>query len=108
MLKDGRLFERFSARFPAKFKDSVNDYGTNVFLRDASASGVRLTTKERLYLNDHLSLEVELPDGKAPLVISGEVKWAKPRENLWEIGLQFHRVSFMQIQRLFHYAALAS
>lgn len=105
---DHRLFERFTARFPAKFKDTRQDFGTNVFLRDASATGLRLSSKDRLFVNDHLSLEIELPDGKAPLVLTGEVRWSKPLQNMWESGVSFHRVSLMQMQRLFHFASLVS
>jgi len=97
-----REFERFSARFPVKFKDSRQDYGSEVFLRDASAQGMRIVSKERFFLDDHLALEVELPDGKEPMVLSGEVKWVKLLNlSLWDIGIQFSDVHFLKMQRLF-------
>ena len=100
-----RIFERFSARFPVKFKDSREDYGSDVFLRDASAEGVRIFTKERLFLDDQVDLEVELPDGGEPMVLSGRVVWAKSLDlSLWDIGLQFPQVNFLKIQRLFKLA----
>jgi len=97
-----RIFERFSARFPVKFKDAREDYGSDVFLRDASAQGVRILTKERFFLEDQLALEVELPDGGEPMVLSGHVVWVKFLNlSLWDIGVQFSEVNFLRMQRLF-------
>ena len=97
-----RMFERFSARFPVKFKDAREDFGTDVFLRDASAQGVRILAKERYFLEDQLALEVELPDGGEPMVLNGHVVWVKFLNlSLWDIGLQFSEVNFLKMQRLF-------
>ncbi len=104
-----RIFERFSARFPVKFKDAREDYGTEVFLRDASAQGMRILTKERFFLDDQLSLEVELPDGGEPMVLSGRVVWAKFLNlSLWDLGVQFTKVNFLKMQRLFKLAEASS
>ena len=100
--EERRVFERFSARFPVKFKDAREDYGSDVFLRDASAEGVRILSKERFFLDDQLALEVELPDGGEPMVLSGRVKWVKLLNmTLWDIGIQFPEVHFIKMQRLF-------
>lgn len=97
-----RIFERFSARFPVKFKDAREDYGVDVFLRDASAQGIRILTKERYFLGDQLSLQVELPDGGEPLMLMGEVVWVKlVNLSMWEIGVKFSEVNFLKMQRLF-------
>jgi Tfp pilus assembly protein PilZ len=97
-----RIFERFSARFPVKFKDTREDYGSEVFLRDASAQGLRILTKERFFLDDQISLEVQLPDGGEPMVLSGQVVWVKLLNlSLWDIGVQFPQVNFLKMQRLF-------
>jgi len=97
-----RIFERFSARFPVKFKDARDDYGTEVFLRDASAKGIRILSKERFFLDDQLALEVELPDGGEPMVLGGHVVWVKFLNlSLWELGIQFSQVNFLKMQRLF-------
>ena len=100
-----RIFERFSARFPVKFKDAREDYGTEVFLRDASAQGIRILSKERFFLDDQLSLEVELPDGGEPMVLSGRVVWVKFLDlSLWSIGVQFDQMNFLKMHRLFKLA----
>ncbi len=101
-IEERRLFERFSARFPAKFKDTKDNYGSDVFLRDASAEGARIVSKERYFLDDQVSLEVELPDGGEPMVLSGHVVWVKLLNmSLWDIGVKFSEVKFLKMQRLF-------
>ena len=99
---DSRVFERFSARFPVKFKHSREDYGSQVFLRDASARGARFSTSQKMFLHDSISLEVKLPDGNAPMVLNGRVVWTKTKEtNQWDVGMEFHKVNLMSMQRLY-------
>ncbi len=100
--KDSRVFERFSARYPVRFKHTKDDFGTDVFLRDASAEGARFTTKQRIFINDCVSLLVQLPDGFSPLILSGRIVWTKPlASSLWEFGLRFHNVKLMEMQRIY-------
>lgn len=102
MKTDQRIFQRFDARFPVKFKHSRDDYGTDVFLRDASAQGIRVATKKRMFLHDTISLLVNLPDGKVPLTLNGRVVWTKTKgADLWDVGVEFHKVNFMNLHRLF-------
>jgi len=102
MPDERRLFERFWARYPAKFKDSRNGYGTDVFLRDASAAGARINTRERMFLDDPVALEVEVPDGALPMALFGRVRWTKVTGSAaWDVGVQFPRVDFMKMSRLF-------
>ncbi len=101
---DRRMFARFSARFPAKFKDARADYGSVIGLRDASAGGVKIFSRERLYLNDTVTIEVRLPDTQAPLNIKGQVVWSKKNEpSLWEFGLQCHTISLVSMSRLYKF-----
>ena len=101
---DRRLFERFSARFPARFKDEPDAFGDKVYLRDACAFGARITTRDRLYLNDKISLEVDLPDGMAPMDLRGEVVWVrKAPQNVWDMGIRFHRIQLLRLARLYKF-----
>jgi Tfp pilus assembly protein PilZ len=105
MDNERRVYDRFPARFPAKFKDTRGDFGHEVFLRDASAAGANLVTKDRMFFNDHVKLEVELPDGQGPLVLSGRVMWSKPTNtSMWDIGMEFDDVNFMRMHRLFKFS----
>lgn len=100
-----RIFERFSTKFPAKEKDSRDDFGAAMSLRDYSAQGIKFISKERYYINDIVSLEIELPDGMDPMNIKGQVIWAKQREDkVWEIGLKFSKPNLMRGSRIYKYA----
>ena len=100
LVEDRRVYERLSARFPVKIKDSRNDYGTDFFLTDISAGGLKLLSKEKLYLHDFLSLLIKLPDGQAPITLNGEVVWSKSLEpQEWEIGLRFHKIDYLRLYR---------
>jgi hypothetical protein len=102
LLQERRRFQRFLSRFPAKFKDVREDFGENLFLRDFSADGARLTSCEHLYLNDNITIEVEIPDGKNPLILRGRVVWVKSRdESHWDVGMEFHKVEFIRLARLY-------
>ncbi len=104
MSEERRLFDRFSARFPTKFKHSRNEYGTDVFLRDASASGLHILSSERMFLDDGVTLEVEVPDGGPPMVLNAKVAWVRSANAaMWDIGLQFPKVNFMHMQRLYKF-----
>ena len=104
-LEDRRTFERFTARFPVRFKDSQKDYGANVSLRNASAQGVKITTKEQLFVNDSITLEVELPDCKRPMTLKGQVVWAAfdDESGTRDVGLKFHAIDLVHMSRLFQF-----
>ena len=97
-----RIFERFSARLPAKFKDSRNDFGSAISLRDASAQGLRLISRERIFIHDSISIEVKLPEGDSVVTLRGEVVWAKRIENAyWDIGLKLYKIDLLALSRLY-------
>jgi hypothetical protein len=102
--EDRRIFERFTVSFPARFKDSGHDYGVNVSLRNASAQGAKITTKEHLYTNDSVTLDVELPDCRDPLTIKGQVVWVRSEDpDVWDVGLKFYETDLVHIARLYKF-----
>ena len=102
--EDQRIFDRFTARFPARFEDSREGFDSEISLRDMSAQGARLVTHQRFHVNDHVSVQVKLPDGHTQLNLTGQIVWVKNQGfNLWEIGLKFEKMSFMALQRLFKF-----
>lgn len=103
-----RIFERFSARFPAKFKDTRGTYGMDVFLRDASASGASIITRGRMELNDPVTLEVKVPGGADPMVLKGTIVWSKPiNAAMWNAGVRFTETNLMKMHRLFKFSSQA-
>ncbi len=107
-IHERRLFDRIPARFPTRFRNT-SDYGTNVFLQDVSGTGVRITTRQRLFIDDMVALEVQMPDGFEPVVLNGQVRWAQSVNGAtaWEVGVEFHEVDFMRMHRLVRYALSA-
>lgn len=103
--QEKRIFSRFISRFPTKFKDSAEDYGQEIFLRDVSPGGARVAARNRLAIDDVLSLEVQLPDGKDPVNLSGRVRWVhRPFSRVWEAGMEFHKTDLMRVQRIVKYS----
>ena len=102
---DRRLFDRVTARFPAKIKDSLENFGTKVSLRDASAWGMKIVSQERYYLNDSVSVEISLPDGMFPVHLRGQVIWTKAKEDsTWDLGIRFHDIRLLFMSRLYSHA----
>ena len=102
-LTERRLFDRFPARFPAKFKDTRDGFGTKVSIDHISAGGVAIVTTEHFYRNDSVTLEVQLPASAEPLCLKGRVVWVRRTEaGLWEVGLEFHRPQLLSLWRLCH------
>ena len=104
--EDNRLFERFPARFPAKFKDARDGFGSILNLRDASAFGARISSKEKLFKSDIITIEVRISDGHAPMVLKGEVVWTKSKDlNLWDVGIKLNKIDLLMMSRLYKFIA---
>jgi len=103
--EDRRTFERFIARFPVRFRDSHKSYGTNISLRNASAQGIKITTKEQLFVNDSVTLEIELPDCKRPMTLKGQVVWVTNdnESGMRDVGLKFHTIDLVHMSRLYQF-----
>ena len=74
-------------------------------MEDASAQGLKITSRERLFLNDSVSLDVKLPDSTNPMMLNGRVVWTQRKApSLWDVGIEFHKVNLMKLQRIFRLA----
>jgi hypothetical protein len=99
---DRRVFDRFVAQFPVKFRDSKKNFGKEVVLRDISASGARIFTKNRILPDEKISLLVELPDGHEPMDLEAQVVWTVPTGiNQWDAGLKLDNVRLMDLHRVY-------
>lgn len=104
--EEKRLFERFQSRFASKFKDTRENFGENVTLRNASAQGAMITCKDRLFVNDHVAFEVKLPDHETPMQLKGDVKWSKHyAPDLWICGIEFHKIDLVFMSRLYKFSS---
>ena len=72
----------------------------------------QITTKEQLFVNDSLTLEIELPDCKQPMTLKGQVVWAAhdSESGMNDVGVKFHTVDLVHMSRLYQFvpAAMAS
>lgn len=99
---DRRMFDRFVAQFPVKFKDSTKNFGTEAVLRDISADGARIFTKNRILPEEKINLLVELPDGHDPVALEARVVWTVPTGiNQWDAGLKLDNLRLMNLHRLY-------
>jgi len=97
-----RIFDRFSARFPVKIKNSEHEFGEKIFLSDISAQGACIATKQRISIDDEIGILVKLPDGKEPVPLNGRIKWVKDKNpSTWHAGVEFEQINFMTTQRIF-------
>ncbi|MBU1997080.1 MAG: PilZ domain-containing protein [Candidatus Omnitrophica bacterium] len=108
-IKDKRLFERFIARFPAKIKDSRQDFGSKVSLKDASAQGARFSFVDKVFLNDTLTIEVDLPKTSLPVALKGDVVWTRMKEDrTWDVGMKFSKIRLMLLSQVYEMTAAAN
>ena len=107
-IDEKRTFERFPAVFPARFNGNNEEFGMKVFLRDASAEGGKILSREIFSLNDTVSIEVKLPDNPHAFTVVGKVVWGRRhQENLWDYGLQFLRIDLVKVARLYNFISPA-
>lgn len=101
-VKERRIFDRLVARLPIRFSESEQNFSNEVYLRDVSASGAKLVTRERLIPQERINFWVQIPDGKEPLPLSGKVVWAQEAErDVWETGISFEKIRLMDLHRVF-------
>ncbi len=98
-----RIFERVAMRFPAKFNHLFDDFGNKVFVMNLSAQGANILSNEPLYKEQNVSLQVQIP-GASSMEISGTVMWVRPKSDLWDAGIKFHKIDLVGISRLYKYA----
>ncbi|MFZ5800382.1 MAG: PilZ domain-containing protein [Candidatus Omnitrophota bacterium] len=94
-VRDRRMFSRVEVGLPISLPGA--------FLRDICASGARVTCQRRFLLDEDIVFLVNIPDGKAPLSMKGKAVWSKETGiNVWDTGLRFEKINFMDLHRLFN------
>jgi len=97
-----RMFDRFKVDFSAEIKKANVQKTEFAQSHDISASGIGLFTEEKLLPKSKLELWLGIPNGHPPFHGSARVVWSKQvQENKWRSGLEFDKVDFMGIRRIF-------
>ena len=99
---DRRMFERFDVDFPVEIKQPASQMGKGVQCCDVSASGAGLFTQEQIMPRTGLELSLAIPDGHKPFRGLARVIWSNQvQETKWRTGVEFERVDFMGLRRIF-------
>ena len=78
-MKEKRRYPRFELKISAKYKIlSTEEFFKLTRIKNISAEGLCFESDEELSIGTHVSLEVDLKDGKAPVSVAGEIRWSKP------------------------------
>lgn len=97
-----RMFDRFEVDFSAEIKPLQTEEGNFGQCCDISASGLGLLTEEKLAPEANLEIWLGVPDGHSPFRSLARVVWSKQvQENKWRSGLEFQKVDFMGVRRIF-------
>ncbi|MCM8799606.1 MAG: PilZ domain-containing protein [Candidatus Omnitrophica bacterium] len=99
--KDRRIFQRFSVKLPVRFIDLYRNEEGEGFSQDISAKGVGLVTEKKLSTYTPLELWLNIPDGKEPLYVRGEVVWVNALDSFnYRVGINLERADLMGISRI--------
>lgn len=104
-----RVFTRLNCDIPIKYSlPHQTPHAKFANSKDVSIGGICVSVKEKLSLNDKLSLEIDFPGGGHPVIVTGQVAWVKedtPKNNPMEVrrfraGLEFKDISPRDRDRL--------
>lgn len=96
-----RIFERIEAKFPLRLNLEEAPFNSETYLRDFSASGMKIITKQRLAADKDIDFWVDVPDGHSPIHFYGRVVWLKNvGRYVWDAGIRFKHVRLMDCCRM--------
>lgn len=99
---ENRIFHRFPTNCLARYKNSHDSSEGEVILRNASAQGLKVVSKNPLYVNDFISFAIDVPHSSLPLNVRGEIVWSKRDEkHYWNIGVKLQKIRFVEMSRLY-------
>ena len=98
--QERRMFDRFDVDFTAEIRGpSKNEFCQCC---NVSAQGAGVYTEERLTPQTKLELLLGIPNGHRPFHGLARVVWSNQvQEDKWRSGLEFEKVDFMGIRRIF-------
>lgn len=66
----------------------------NIYTVDISRAGIGLVARDEVAINQEIVVEVELQPGQEPVLMLGQVRWARPVSSTgnYRIGIKFIKV----------------
>lgn len=104
-----RLFERIDVKFPLKINSKDSAFDAETYLRDISAGGAKIITRQKLETDKEINCWVSVPDGCEPLHFYGRVAWLRNvGKDIWDAGICFKDIRLMDCHRLLKYNKVES
>jgi len=119
-MQERRRFGRFAARMPLRtcLEEPLADQEggqpspCRLQLRDFSLGGLRAESPRPLNVNAQVTVSLPSSGRRPPVHLTGRVIHCRPREDRYEVGIQFHeheagprRSPYLGLPRLFSMAA---
>ena len=100
--KDSRMFERFAVELAAEIRQPGALESNNARCCNIGAGGVCLLADQSPVTNTMLEVLLGMPNGRAPFQGLAKVVWSRQaQEGKWYLGLEFDKVDFMSLRRIF-------
>lgn len=101
-MKDKRMFERISARFPLRFIDPSSGQKEGAQAVDISANGLGMITERDLNPQVPLEMWMHIPDKHEPLYTRGQVVWSEELGSSGQkrFGIVLEKAELMGISRV--------
>jgi len=99
---DRRVFARIQVDLLARYFDNASNKEGYFHVRDISAKGMGIETKEKFKPKTHLEIWLTIPASRALIYTKGEVVWQGPDEARkgYRIGINLDQADFMNCPTL--------
>lgn len=99
--EDRRMFVRFPVAMPARFFRGDIGIKGNGCLRDISASGLCIETKERLDARARMRIDVQIPHVDQPFSTAGAIVWVQRiGGKKYRAGVMMDKIELMGVWRV--------
>lgn len=100
--KEKRKFARIELEFPVSFVRFDQEKDEKGIACDISLEGLGVYTKKEFSKGTPVALKLNIPDGGKPILVKGEVRWAKPvGGGNYRLGITVTNLCLSSLERAF-------
>ena len=101
---DRRAFARLPIKQPLRFLEVGRNKENKAQTLDISASGIGFICNKALSPNTLLKMWLDMPNGREPISMTGNVSWSQRSSNIqeWRIGVIFKKVNLVDLGRFYY------